>query len=130
MQGFRSNSGLTARQEKGIACLLSEATIAGAANKAEVNEITLRRWMAQPDFLRAYRRARMVSFAETLRLLRRSATAAVVVLAYAMQDKAAPTSTRIRAAEILLEHDRKGVEIEDLEARLSELEECVRERAE
>jgi uncharacterized protein (UPF0147 family) len=128
MGGFKANSGLTAKQEKAIGCLLSEATVAGAAAKAAVGETTLRRWMSQPEFNQAYRKARMVSFGETLRLLRRSATSAVVTLVSIMQDKTTPKNTRIRAAEIILDHDRKGVEIEDIEARLSELEGVVQEQ--
>jgi len=128
MNGLRNNYGLSAKQEKGLLCLLSEATIVGAASKAGINELTLRRWMSQPEFMHAYRKARMTSFGETLRLLRRSATSAVVTLVSIMQDKTTPKNTRIRAAEIILDHDRKGVEIEDIEARLSELEGVVQEQ--
>ena len=40
-----------------------------------------------------------------------------------MQDAEAPKSVRVRAAEVILEHDRKGVVEEDLLVRITLLEE-------
>ena len=37
-------------------------------------------------------------------------------------DQAAPASTRVRAAECIINHAAKAIEIEDIEARVSELE--------
>jgi hypothetical protein len=128
MSTSSQNFDITPRQEKAVFCLLSEATTPAAALKAGVGLSTLRRWMEQPEFMRAYRKARLASFSETLRLFRRSANAAIVTLVSIMQDKTALASARIRAAEIILEHDRKGVETEDIGVRLSELEEAVKER--
>jgi hypothetical protein len=39
-----------------------------------------------------------------------------------MVDTSAPHSTRVRAADSVLNHSAKAIEIEDIEARLSELE--------
>ncbi len=38
-----------------------------------------------------------------------------------MLDQDAPASTRVRAAECVMNHATKGIEIEDIEARVSEL---------
>ena len=123
MSGATTNPGLTPRQEKAIASLLSEATIAAAADRAKVSEPTLRRWLKLDAFSHAYQRARQESYRETLRLLRRAANAAISVLAKIMQDNEAPKTARIRAAEVILEHDRKGVVEEDLLVRVQALEE-------
>jgi len=123
MSGATTNPGLTPRQEKAIASLLSEATIAAAADRAKVSEPTLRRWLKLDVFSHAYQRARQESYRETLRLLRRAANAAISVLAKIMQDNEAPKTARIRAAEVILEHDRKGVVEEDLLVRVQALEE-------
>jgi hypothetical protein len=123
MNGATENHGLTPRQERAIASLLSEATIAAAADRAKVSEPTLRRWLKLETFSRAYQRARQESYRETLRLLRRAANAAISVLAKIMQDNEAPKTARIRAAEVILEHDRKGVVEEDLLVRVQALEE-------
>lgn len=39
-----------------------------------------------------------------------------------MLDQAAPASTRVRAADSVLDHAAKAIEIEDIEVRVSELE--------
>jgi hypothetical protein len=39
-----------------------------------------------------------------------------------MLDQNAPASTRVRAAESVLNHATKAIEIEDIEARVAELE--------
>ena len=122
MSGPHGNSTLTPRQGKAISCLLSEATITGAATRAGVSEATLRRWSKQAEFTRVYQQARQESYRESLRLLRRAANAAIAVLAKIMQDAEAPKTARIRAAEVILEHDRKGVVEEDLLMRVQALE--------
>jgi len=123
MSGSSGNSALSHRQQKAITCLLSEATIAGAADRARVSEATLRRWLKQGVFTHAYQQARQESYRESLRLLRRAANAAIAVLVKVMQDIAAPKTARIRAAEIILDHDRRGVMEEDLLVRIEALEE-------
>jgi hypothetical protein len=39
-----------------------------------------------------------------------------------MTDQAAPAASRVRAADSVLDHAAKAIELEDIEARLSELE--------
>jgi hypothetical protein len=39
-----------------------------------------------------------------------------------MVDPNAPASTRVRAADSVLDHGAKAIEIEDIEARVAELE--------
>ena len=72
MSTSRANPGLSPRQQRAVACLLSEATIVAAAIKANVSDPTLRRWLKQADFSQAYQQARQESYRETLRLLRRT----------------------------------------------------------
>ena len=123
MNEVTGNPGLTSRQERAIASLLSEATIAAAADRAKVSEPTLRRWLKLDASSHAYQQARQESYRKTLRLLRRAANAAISVLAKIMQDADAPKTARIRAAEVILEHDRKGVVEEDLLVRVQMLAE-------
>jgi phage shock protein A len=39
-----------------------------------------------------------------------------------MVDPAAPASTKVRAADSVLDHSAKAIELEDIEARVAELE--------
>jgi len=48
--------------------------------------------------------------------------AAVATLGKMMVEQTAPPSTRVRAAECIINHAAKAVELEDIEARVSELE--------
>ena len=49
-------------------------------------------------------------------------SAAVSTLGKIMVDANAPASTRVRAADSILNHTTKAIEIEDIVARVSELE--------
>jgi hypothetical protein len=44
-----------------------------------------------------------------------------------MVDQHAPASTKLRAAELVLTHGAKAIELEDVEARVSELERAAEE---
>ena len=47
-----------------------------------------------------------------------------------MVDPNAPASTRVRAAESIFNHAAKAIEIEDIEARVSELERVAEQNKE
>ena len=42
-----------------------------------------------------------------------------------MTDKEAPTSSRVRAAEVVLSKMFKGIELDDIEARVAQLEQAA-----
>jgi hypothetical protein len=52
-------------------------------------------------------------------------SAAATTLLKVMLDPSAPASTRLRAAESILTHAAKAIEIEDIEARVSVLEQAA-----
>ena len=60
-----------------------------------------------------------------LLILQKGSTAAAATLLKIMLDLATPASTRVRAAESILAHSAKAIEIEDIEARVQELERAV-----
>ena len=53
-----STDGLTPKQEQAIVALLNEPTVTRAARALGVNDRTLYRWLDDPTFSGAYRRAR------------------------------------------------------------------------
>lgn len=113
---------LTARQEKAIVALLAEPTIARAATAAGVGERTLHKWIRQPDFGAAYRRARREAFAQAIAGAHRLAAAAVQTLARIMLDTAAPYPSRVAAASALLRFSREAIELDDIAGRVEALE--------
>lgn len=54
--------------------------------------------------------------------LQQAAGAAVSALLQILVDPKTQVSTKLRAADLVLEHGAKAIEIEDIEARVSELE--------
>ncbi len=105
--------------------LLSSKNVEEAARAASVTPRTLYRWMNEPEFDAAYRAARRQAYGQSISRLQHGSTAAATTLLKVMVDVATPPSTRVRAAEAVLSHAAKAIEIEDLDARLKELEMAV-----
>ena len=110
------------KQEDAIAALLTQSNVDQAARTAGISIRTLLRWMRLPDFDAAYREARRKAFSQSIARLQQGATAAATTLLKIMVDPAAPPSVKVRAAESVLTHGLKAIEVEDVEARVSELE--------
>ena len=78
--------------------------------------------MKEPEFDVAYRAARRAAFGQATARLPQASGAAVSTLLKIMVDQTAPASTRLRAADSVLNHAAKAIEIEDIETRVSQLE--------
>jgi hypothetical protein len=104
MKGLGEN--LTRKQELAIAALLSEPTVAAAAEKAGVSEVTLWRWQKQPEFLAAYRLARRETMEKATAFLQQSAWAASTTLVRLLG--AGSESVRLRAATVILDQPTRA----------------------
>jgi transposase-like protein len=110
------------KKEQAIAALLTQRNIEEAARSIGVAPNTLLNWMKLPEFQAAYREARRAAFGQSIARLRQGYSAAATILMKLMLDANTPASTRVRAAETIINHAGKAIEIEDIEARVSELE--------
>lgn len=110
------------KKEEAIVALLSHRTLEEAARAVGVAPNTLLRWQQEPEFDKAYRKARRAVFGQSTARLQQASNAAVSAVLKIMIDQNAPASTRLRAADLVLSHAAKAIEIEDIEARVSELE--------
>ena len=110
------------KKEEAIAALLTQRNIEEAAKAVGIGANTLLRWLKVPEFDAAYRGARRAAFRQSVARLQQASGAAVSTLLKIMVDTSAPHSTRVRAADSVLDHSAKAIEIEDIEARVSELE--------
>ena len=110
------------KKEEAIAALLSQRNVEDAARVVGVDAKTLLRWMKEPEFDAAYREARRVAFGQSVARLQQASGAAVTTLLKLMLDANVPASTRARCAESVLTQTAKAIELDDIEARLSELE--------
>jgi hypothetical protein len=123
MAGSRAK--LTRKQEEAIVALLSQRNVEEAARVAVVGVRTLYRWLKEPEFNAAYRSAKRAAFSQSIARLHQMAGAAVTTLGKVMADQNTPASTRVRAADSILSHTAKAIEIEDIEARVTELEQAA-----
>jgi len=110
------------KKEEAIAALLTQRNIEEAAKAAGIGANTLLRWLRVPEFQTAYREARRTAFSQSIARLQQGAAAAATTLLKTMIEPNTPASVRVRAAECVLNHAMKAIEIEDIEARVSELE--------
>lgn len=115
-------SKFTRKMEEAIAALLTQRTLDDAARSIGIGTPTLIRWQKEPEFQLAYREARRAAFGQSIARLQQASSAAVSVLVKVMIDPASPPSTRVRAADSVLAHAAKSIEIEDIEVRVSDLE--------
>ena len=113
------------KKEEAIAALLSQRNLEEAARAIGVAPNTLLRWMKLPDFQAAYREARRAVFGQSIARLQQATSAAASTLLKIMVDQNAPASCRIRAADSVLSHAAKAIELEDIEARVAALEEAA-----
>ena len=86
---------------------------------------TLLRWMKEPEFDAAYRAAKRAAFGQSIARLHHLSSAAVSTLGKIMLDSAMPPATRVRAADSILDHTAKAIEIEEIEARVTALEQAT-----
>jgi hypothetical protein len=110
------------KMEAAVAALLSQRTQDDAARVAGVGIATLQRWQKLPEFQAAYRDAKRAAFGQSVARLHQMSSAAVSTLGKVMVDPKTPPATRVRAADSILNHTAKAIEIEDIEARVAALE--------
>ena len=120
MKGHGTKFG--SRMEAAVAALLTQRNMEEAAKAVGIAPNTLLNWMKVPEFQAAYREARRVAYSQAVARLQQGATAAATTLLKTMIDPGTPASVRVRAAECVMNHATKAIEIEDIEARVSALE--------
>jgi hypothetical protein len=113
---------LSRNQDRAIAALLVHASMSEAADAAGIGEVTLWRWMQIPEFKEQYRLARREAVSQAVGHLQGACSVAVLALKDIAQDVTCPAGARVSAARTVLELAIKGVELEDLAARVEELE--------
>jgi len=119
-----TNGELTARQQRMIAALLSEATQDAALKSAGVGFTTLKRWRAEPAFVDALSAARRELFADGYARLLGEQSRNLDELAR-LRDDGENENTRLRAAIALEQSLVKRHELltlGDLERRIAALE--------
>src|SRR5258705_5275872 len=120
MRGHGSKFGL--KQEQAIIALLTQRNVEEAARATGIAPNTLLRWMKEPEFDAALRKARRLAYSQSIGRLQQASSVAATTLLKIMVDPGSPPSCRLRAADSVLSHTAKAIEIEDMEARVAEIE--------
>jgi hypothetical protein len=114
------------KKEEAIAALLSQRSIEDAARAVDLNPNTLLRWLQIPEFRDAYLKARREAVGQAIARLQQATGAAAITVLKLMTDPNAPAAVKLRAAECVFAHAIKGIELEDIETRLTELDTPLR----
>jgi hypothetical protein len=117
---------LGSKKEAAIASLLTHRNVDEAAQAAGVGATTLWRWLRLPEFQVEYRKARRDAFSQSVARLQQGTSAAATTLLKTMIDPGTSASVKVRAAEAIFHHAAKAIEIEDIEARVAELERAAK----
>ena len=113
------------RQDRFILALLEHPTLEKAAAAVGVSDVTLWRSLKRPEFAEAYRNARRDAFSQSVARLQHASNAAVGTLLRVMTEREAPAASRVRAVDVVLQTALRGMEMENIEARLSALEQAA-----
>jgi len=113
------------KTEAAIAALLSHRTIDEAAHSINIAPKTLLRWLRLPEFKAAYLQTRREVVDQATARMQQATGAAGVTVLKLMTDPKVSAAVRLRAAECVFDLAIQGIEVEDLAARLTELEQAV-----
>jgi hypothetical protein len=113
------------RQDEFIVALLEHPTLDKAAAALGISDVTLWRCLKKPEFAEAFRKARREAFSQSIARLQHASNAAVGTLLRVMTDREAPAASRVRAADVVLQTALRGMEIEDIDVRVTELEKAA-----
>ena len=115
------------KKEQAIAALLNHRTTEEAASAVGIGVTTLFRWLNEPEFRAAYLKARREAVSQAIARMQQATGAAAVTILKLMTDPNVPAAVRFRAAESVFDIAVKGIETEDIEARIAELERAAEE---
>lgn len=110
------------KKDAAIAALLTQRNIDEAARAVGIAPNTLLSWMKNGDFAAAYLEARRAAVSQAIARVQQTTGAAVSTMQKLMVDLATPAAVKARVAEAFLAIAIKGIETEDIEVRVSELE--------
>lgn len=113
---------LNAQQQKALSALLNNNTVPDAAKACGMSEATLFRFLRDEPFKVYYRQARAEIVDHAITQLQRDCATASKTLREVCESQDAPASSRVAAARAILDGAVKAVELQDLTARIEEIE--------
>lgn len=108
--------------EKILGALLAAGSVRKAAQIADVSETTIRTRLADPDFRAQYETAKGAVLQEACDALSARLTSAVDALSSVLDADSTPANAKITAADAILRHGLRYVEVANIIRRLDALE--------
>lgn len=105
-----------------MTALLAHGSATAAARESGVSVGTVLKRLKNPVFLERYERARALVLESAVSEMKSSVSTAVYVLRSCMEDDNVNLTQRIQAADSLLRHTLRYVELAEIERRISALE--------
>ena len=109
-----------------IIARLQQPTLEKAAAAVGISATTAWRISNTAEFQEEYRRARTDAYLQSIGRLQQACSVAATTLLKVMADGSAPAASRVRAADCVFGRAVKGMEIEDIEVRISALEKATK----
>jgi hypothetical protein len=110
------------QREQLVLALLQQPTLEKAAAAAGISATTAWRISKTPEFQQEQQRARRKVYEHSLDRLLYGSSAAVTTILGVMADPEAAAGSRLRAADSVMNHAAKATALEDLTARVDQLE--------
>ena len=108
--------------EQILAALIATGAVRPAAKVAGVSETTIRARLNDPDFRAQYEKAKSEILTEACDALSARLTSAVDALSSVLDSDSTPATVRVSAADSLLRHGLRYVEVGHILLRLEDLE--------
>lgn len=113
------------KKEEAVAALLNHKSVEDAARSVGLNPNTLLKWLRVPEFRTLYLKARREAVQQSVARLQQATGAASITILKLMTDPNVPAAVRLRAAECVFDYSIKGIDQEDTDVRLTELEQAA-----
>lgn len=118
---------MNAKMKKALACLLTEPDKTRAAAAANISTATLRLYMRNPEFLKAYNEAVSELLSDAVTQSKKALAPAIATLQNIALDEEEASNNRISASRSLIEYGCKLIEAYDLISKIEELEAKMQE---
>ena len=110
------------KQSKFMLAILSEPTIQKACEKVGITTQTAYRWLKDEDFKQEFQVLKRDYMKTVTTTIQKNTQIAVSTIVDIMKDEKLPPTVRLQGARTILEYGYKGLEIEDILARLDKIE--------
>lgn len=105
-----------------IAALIKYGSHQKAAAELNISQNTITNRLKRNDFRKRYEAAKSALLQEAVDSMKAQLKGAVGTLTEVMNDKESPATVRVSAADSLLRHSIRYIEVAEIESRISKLE--------